>query len=108
MLVLTAAGRLGHASAGALSAALDAAIALGNRGLVIDLAQVDYLSSAGLTAIDKAAARLAGVSEILVLCAVPEPVRIALDLAGLLSHFPIESSRERAVARVASGTGPSQ
>ena len=104
MLVLAAAGRLGHASADALKAALELAIGRDDRGMVLDFAQVDYVSSAGLTAIDAAAARLAEVRGILVLCAVTEPVRIALDLAGLLPRLVIEPSLDRAVARIRSRT----
>ena len=104
VLVLTVRGRLGQASAGTLDAAIRAA---GGEpaGFVIDLTQVDYISSAALVAIDGAAGRLAASRRVLVLCAVPEPVRIALELSGLLSRVSIEPTRERAVARVASGAG---
>ena len=104
VLVLSPAGRLSHSSAGALDAALTAAIEREKGGLVIDLGKVDYASSAGLLMI-AAAARLAHARGVLVLCALTEPVRIALDLAGLLPHVAIEPSRERAIARIASPTG---
>lgn len=101
-LVLRAAGRLGHASAGILGAAIDDAIGRGNHRIVVDLAQVDYVSSAGLLEIQSAAAKLETAQGALVLCAVSETVRIALDLAGLHPHCPIEPSCEDAIALVVS------
>jgi len=97
--VLTLAGRLGSASADGLSRALDQAIAEGDRRLVIDFGLVDYVSSAGLEALETAASQCADHRGALVLCNVSEPVRIVFDLAGLLPDFPIEPSRERGVER---------
>jgi anti-anti-sigma factor len=101
VLVLELAGRVGVASAGFLADALTRAFDRGDR-LVVDFSGVDYLSSAGLRALDVAAGRGAGNgsgSDILVLCGVPESVRIALDLAGVLPRLQVESSREAAIAR---------
>ena len=105
VLVVSAAGRLSHSTTGALSAALQLAVGHEQAGLVIDLGQVDYVSSAGLMALQAAAARLTQGHGLLVLCDVREPVRVALDLAGLTSGFAIESSRELAAARVARNGG---
>ncbi len=99
MLVLTLAGRVGCASADGLRRTLDEAIAQGDRRVVIDFGLVDYVSSAGLGALEAAAVQCADDRGALVLCSVPESVRIVLDLAGLLPDFPIEPSRKRAVAR---------
>jgi stage II sporulation protein AA (anti-sigma F factor antagonist) len=102
VLVLELAGRVGAASAGLLSKALAKAFRRGDR-VVMDLSGVDYVSSAGLHALELAAdpgSRNGGRARTLVLCAVPEPVRVALDLAGLLPHLQIEPSRDLAVARV--------
>lgn len=100
VLVLALAGRVGFASADTLAATVADAMAKGERSLVIDLASVDYVSSAGLNALEAAATACAALGGTLVLCAVTEPVRVALDLAGLLSQFPIERTRDRAVAQV--------
>jgi len=102
VLVLAASGRIGHASAAALRAALDSAIDGEPAGLVLDCRRVDYVSSAGLTAIDAASARLVDHGATLVLCGLSSPVRIALDLAGLLPRIPIEPTRDLAVARMRS------
>jgi anti-anti-sigma factor len=96
--VLTPVGRVGQASAHLLAAAISEALERTPR-LVIDFASVDYISSAGLAVLDDAVSRVAERGGVLVLSTVSEPVRIALDLAGLLPQVPLEPSRERAVAR---------
>jgi anti-sigma B factor antagonist len=101
VLVLEVAGRMSAASAGRLSETFARAFSRETR-LVVDLSAVDYISSAGLHTLEVAADRASGAggrAGTLVLCAVPEPVRIALDLAGLLPRLQIEPSRDLAVAR---------
>jgi anti-anti-sigma factor len=83
-LVLVLAGRFGFASATSLTTAVAGALARGDRHLVLDLASVDYVSSAGLNALEAAADRCAETRGSLVLSAVSEPVRLALELGGLL------------------------
>jgi stage II sporulation protein AA (anti-sigma F factor antagonist) len=67
---------------------------------VIDLTGVDYVSSAGLRALEAAAALCAQRHGALALCGVTDPVRVALDLGGLLPDFPTERSRDEAIVRV--------
>jgi anti-sigma B factor antagonist len=100
VVVFSSNGRLGTLTSGELIEALMAAIRSGEHRLVLDLEQTDYVSSAGLLAIDAVIGRLHQAGGMLVLCNLPEPVRLACDLAGLLDHFDVESSRELAVARV--------
>ena len=67
---------------------------------------VDYLSSAGLRALDVAAgpgARNGSGSGMFVVCAVPEPVRIALDLAGAASPSADGGRRARRRSRARGG-----
>ena len=101
VLVFVLAGRVGWASADALRHTLEAAIEGGERRLVIDFGSVDYLSSAGLPGLAAANSRLRAPHGALVLCALAEPVRIVFDLAGVLNHFAIESSRDHAIDRAA-------
>jgi anti-anti-sigma factor len=90
---------VGRASADGLRRTLEEAIGQGDRRLVVDFELVDYISSAGLEALEAAALQCGRDRGALVLCSLTEPVRIVFDLAGLLPDFPIEPSRERAVAR---------
>jgi anti-anti-sigma factor len=100
VLVLAPAGRLGAASAVSFAAAVAAAVGRGDARLVIDLAAVDYVSSAGLNALASAARLCAQSRGALVLCGLVDPVRIALDLGGLIPDLRIEPSRDQAVVRV--------
>ena len=104
-LVLALAGRLGATSAVYLDRAVSAAVGRGDTRLVIDLGEVDYVSSAGLRALAAAARKCAQARGALALCGLGEPVRIALDLGGMLADFPVESSRDRAVVRLSAGPG---
>jgi stage II sporulation protein AA (anti-sigma F factor antagonist) len=100
VLVLTLAGRLGAGSAASFEAAVAEAVGRGEARLVVDLTGVDYISSAGLQALSAAAGRCARSGGGLALCGVSEPVRIALDLGGLLEDLPPEPSRDDAIARI--------
>jgi anti-anti-sigma factor len=99
--VFAPAGRLGTLSSGDLIEALIAAIKGGARLVLVDLAAVDYISSAGLLALDAVSGRVQAAGGALVLCGLVEPVRLAFDLAGLLPHFAITPSRDLAVAQLA-------
>jgi stage II sporulation protein AA (anti-sigma F factor antagonist) len=103
VVIVELAGRLGQRSTDELSASLTALINDGARRMVLDLGGLDYISSAGLLAIDGARAHLEAVSGVMVLCDLPEPVRIVFDLAGFLAHYAVEPSRERAIATVLDG-----
>jgi anti-anti-sigma factor len=99
LLVLT--GRLGAAGAVVFGAAVAKAVGRGDVRLVVDLGGVDYVSSAGLRAVATAEDRCTRVRGALSVCRLTEPVRIALDLGGLLSQLSIEPTREAALLRVA-------
>ena len=101
VILLALAGRLGAASAARFEAAVADAVGGGNSRLVIDLTGVDYVSSAGLNALAAAAGRCTRAGGALAICGLGEPVRIALDLAGLLPDLRIEPSRDEAIASLA-------
>jgi anti-anti-sigma factor len=96
--VFAVSGRLGTLSAGDLIEVLAGAIATGTRRIVLDLSGVDYLSSAGLLALDAILGRLHMADGELVLCGLTEPVRIAFELSGLLTQFKETPSRADALA----------
>ena len=83
VLVLWLAGRLGVESAPTLMTTVADAVARGEGNLVLDLSSVDYVSSAGLNALEAAADRCAETRGSFVLRAVTDPVRLALELGGL-------------------------
>jgi anti-anti-sigma factor len=100
VLVLAPCGRLGTVSAGDLIEVIVDALTAGERLLVVDLAGVDYISSAGLLALDAVLGRLHQAGGQLVLASLSEPVRLACDFAGLLPHFDVEPAREAAIQRL--------
>ena len=106
VIVLTLTGRLGAASAGPFGTGLAQAIGPGNARVVIDLQGVDYISSAGLAALATAAGLCVRNHGALVLCGLTDPVRVALDLGGLLPELAIEPSREEALFRLTASAAP--
>jgi anti-sigma B factor antagonist len=81
---LLVAGRLGGTGASQLEAACRTAIEQGCRALVIDLAGVDYLSSPGLRLFERLRADLVAQGGSLTVRNPTDPVRLALDLAGMI------------------------
>src|SRR5688572_29372840 len=102
--ILVVSGRLGVAGASDLAGALKEEL-VGQARVLIDLSGVDYMSSAGLLTLQQAAASAREREVRLALCSLPEPVRLALDLAGLAGEFTIEASRDAAVSALAAAGG---
>lgn len=105
VIVLTLSGRISHRTCANLEAALAEAIAHGGAGVVVDLSNVDYVSSPGLRALDSVATRLAGEGRRFVVCGVQDAVNVAFTLGGLTGTLAMEPSRDAAVALA--GTPPS-
>ena len=99
--VLTAAGRVSSLTCPQLGAALGKAVASGAIGVVLDLSAVDYMSSAGLRALQHASARLAESGRVFVVCGLQDPVGVAFGLAGLHGTISVEPSRELAMKKAA-------
>jgi anti-sigma B factor antagonist len=88
--VLGVSGRLGTLAAARLGDAIRQASDDGKRHIVLDLAAVDYINSAGVFVLEQAAARLNGTQGSLTVTGLQEPVKLALELAGPLVHTRIE------------------
>jgi anti-anti-sigma factor len=97
--VIAPRGRVDSVSSGELERHLVAKLDAGARRLVIDLAGVEYISSAGLRVLLLAAKRLKPPLGTLVLCGLGPGVRTVLELAGFMSLFAVEPGREQALAR---------
>ena len=81
VVLLIIAGRLGSAGAPDLRSALEAATSAGGR-VHLDLADVDYISSAGLAVLAEVTRRFREVGGVLEVTSVSEAVSLALRLAG--------------------------
>lgn len=101
VLVVAPRGRVDSTTSGDLEQRLLDLLGSGQRRLVLDLAGIEYISSAGLRVLLLVAKRLKTAQGDLVLCALTPAVRQVFELAGFLSIFQLEDSREAALARLA-------
>ena len=99
-------GRVDSVSSGELERFVVARLDAGARHVVIDLAAVDYISSAGLRVLLLAAKRLKPPQGVLVLCGLGPTVGTVLELAGFMSLFAVEPAREQALARSSRAGAP--
>jgi anti-sigma B factor antagonist len=95
--VVVAAGRMSSENSPRVVAALSAEMHSGDARLIVDLTKVEYVSSAGLLALDAAAARMAAAGGALVLCGLADHVRLVFELAGLLPRFVVVADRPAAL-----------
>ena len=103
-VVLAPRGRVDSTSSAELEAALLGQLDAGRTRVAVDLEGVEYISSAGLRVLLMLAKKLRGQSGRLVLCAMPESVRLVFELAGFLPIFEIDDSRAAALARLGAGS----
>lgn len=99
--VVAVSGRLdGAASTG--FAERVAALAAGPKPkLLLDFAEVDFVTSAGLRAVLQVLKRVKASGGVFALCSVRDPVREVLDISGFTGMFSIHSARPDAIAAMA-------
>src|SRR5579872_68132 len=95
--VLALAGRFGFAAAAELATAIERTLH-GQRSLVLDLAAVEYISSAPLAAIVEAGDRCTTAGGVLAVAAASDPVRLALEFIDASRVVAIHPTREAALA----------
>jgi anti-sigma B factor antagonist len=100
VIVLEVKGRIDSTTAPVLGEKLTGALATPQRRLVLDLRQLEYISSAGFRVLLLAAKRAEEAGSRFVLCSVSGKVRQLFDLGGFLDLFPISASREEGIAAV--------
>jgi anti-sigma B factor antagonist len=86
-----------------LSEALDHAVRESSGALIVDLSDVVFLGSTGLTALVRARAQLGREDRALVVVCPPGPVRRLFELVGIVDLFELFDSREEAAASLRSG-----
>ena len=101
VMVVAPVGRLDSATSPDLSVRLDQLADGGGQRLVLDLARVDFVSSAGLRAILSALKRLKGGHGDLALCSVQPPVQEVLEISGFASLLQIHPGRAAAIEALA-------
>lgn len=95
--VITVEGRVDSSTAARLGEALESSFASGTRNIVIDLAGVDYMSSAGLRELVAALKRAKSSGGDVRLSAPSERVAEVLEIAGLDSIFGVYGDQVEAV-----------
>ena len=96
-VVLALSGKLDTASAKSFEEKILGVIDSGSQRVVVDLAQLEYVSSSGLRVFLLAAKRLQAAQGKIVLCALKDHIRQIFDLAGFSSILSIYASRDEAV-----------
>jgi anti-sigma B factor antagonist len=99
--VVTARGRLDGASSGMFAARLERLVGGAAPRLVLDFAQVDFVSSAGLRAVLTLVKKVKAANGVFALCAVQAPVREVLDITGFTSMIDIHPGLDTALAAMA-------
>jgi anti-sigma B factor antagonist len=102
VVILSVTGRLDASNAASLEQRLLALIDAGEQRLVVDGAQLDYISSAGLRVLLVAAKRLRSGSGEVALAALRDPVKEVLDIAGFSSIFKVHRTSDEAVVALQS------
>jgi anti-anti-sigma factor len=97
IVTLSPSGKLDTTTAKTFEEKILAQIESGDRRFVIDLAQLDYISSAGLRVFVLAAKRLNSANGKMVLCALKDPVKEVFDIAGFSRIFSICGSHDEAI-----------
>jgi anti-anti-sigma factor len=91
-------GRIDSTSAPVLGQRLTVTLEEGSARVLVDMSQVDYISSAGFRVLLLAARRAEQTAGKLVLSGVSGKVRQLFDLGGFLDLFAIASTREDGIA----------
>ena len=100
--VLEVKGRINSTTAESLQERLCAAVRGGHAGVVVDLKQVAYISSAGFRALLLGARAGSSSGCGLALCGVTGEVQRLFDISGFDSAFDLFGTREECIARLRS------
>ena len=103
ILVVRAAGRLDSVTAETFDARLQEVAIEGDTHVVLDLAQVSYVASAGLRSLLLLMKRVKANGGALVLAAVHPRVQDILDIAGFTTMFAIVPTVDDGLARLQPG-----
>jgi anti-anti-sigma factor len=95
---LSVKGRIDSTTAAQFGQRLDAVVAVPSGRLVVDLRDLDYISSAGFRVLLVAAKRADETGSRLVLCGLSSKVRQLFDVGGFLDLFSITASRDEAIS----------
>ncbi len=93
-------GRLDAATSGDFEKIIFARLEAGEGRLLFDLANLSYISSAGLRVFLVTAKKLTKHKGIMALCGLQEHVKEVFDISGFTSILTIYSTRDEAIERI--------
>ena len=96
-LVFSLSGRLDARTSETFEQQLLAAIAAGERSVLMNFSKLNYISSAGLRVLLLAAKKLQVSSGKIALCSLEPALKTVFDIAGFSTIFPIFVSQEEAI-----------
>ena len=97
VLILRVIGKLDASTSKDLETKLLSHIAANRGKLLLDLSQLDYISSAGLRVFLLAAKRMDEAKGKMVLCSLKDGVKQVFDIAGFSSFLTLAGSTEEAI-----------
>ncbi len=100
VLIVGLKGRLDAATSKTVEEFLLKKIDAGEKLLVLDLAQLDYISSVGLRVFMMSAKRLKVVQGRIVVCSLSVTIQQVFEISGFTTLFPAFDSRDSAAAGV--------
>lgn len=96
-VILEPLGRLDTNTSGEFEEKLAETFAAGATQLIIDLIQVDYISSAGLRVLLMAAKKIKTLKGSLILCSMSDHIKEVFDIAGFTPVFTIHQTQADAI-----------
>lgn len=99
--VLAPAGRVDSSNAKAFESQVLQKIQDGRTRLVMDFAELDYISSAGLRVVLIAGKKVKASGGVLALCGLSPTIRDVFEISGFISLFPVSETREEAIRAAA-------
>ena len=102
--VVALTGRVGATTAAKLASALNQLTFDRSARVLLDVAGVDYISSAGLQLLEKAATRARAAEGTFLVCGLQDPVRVSLEVSGAAAQLDIAESVTQAAEQL--GTAP--
>lgn len=97
-LIVAPVGRLDGSNASAFDRHLQAVIDRGDTMLVLDLANLEYISSTGLSAFLSAAKKIKRTGGRLALSNLNSRIRLVLEMSGFLRLLPVYATTDAAIA----------
>lgn len=95
--IFTLAGRLDSKTSLGFEEKVIGAIDNGTDKIVVDFEELDYISSAGLRVLNKAAKKLRQTQGKIILCNLKDYVREVFEIAGFDTFLPIVASLDNAL-----------